>query len=220
MKYLLKNKTTGEEHLCEKVVIDGYDYYVNKNIPKIGDSVNFFNGDNYISKVIDKIGNSDRDIILEHMPESRKNGTLDYREMKKIIATNNPSIVDIPKVVDEVGSANWIAKDLHGYDKNVPLPTNDVEVNSFVEGYNKSQSTHSNTDEDMIEFTEWCNYPIYRADGELGFRKRVQVQYPDYNSYTIIDEKGNSLLPTGKFFTTKGLIEFWKEQKVKTIWYE
>lgn len=28
MKYKLINKTTGEEHLCDKVIIEGFDYYV------------------------------------------------------------------------------------------------------------------------------------------------------------------------------------------------
>ncbi len=28
MKYKLINKTTQEEHLCSKVVIDGFDYYM------------------------------------------------------------------------------------------------------------------------------------------------------------------------------------------------
>jgi len=28
MKYRLINKQTGEEHLCDKVTIDGFDYYV------------------------------------------------------------------------------------------------------------------------------------------------------------------------------------------------
>ena len=28
MKYKLISKTTGEEHLCDKVTIDGFDYYV------------------------------------------------------------------------------------------------------------------------------------------------------------------------------------------------
>ena len=29
MKYKLISKTTDEEHLCDKVTIDGFDYYVN-----------------------------------------------------------------------------------------------------------------------------------------------------------------------------------------------
>lgn len=54
--------------------------------PEIRDIVFLQNSYNYISKVTDKIGGSCRDIVLEKMPESRDMGTLDYREMKKIIA--------------------------------------------------------------------------------------------------------------------------------------
>lgn len=39
MQYKLINKTTGEETLCDKVVIDGFDYYVSDEKTKIGDWV-------------------------------------------------------------------------------------------------------------------------------------------------------------------------------------
>lgn len=32
MKYKLINKTTSEEHLCDKVTIDGFDYYLSDEI--------------------------------------------------------------------------------------------------------------------------------------------------------------------------------------------
>ena len=71
----------------------------------------------------------------------------------------------------------------------------------------------------MIEFYEWCNFPIYREHGNLGFNKRVMPQFPDYNVYTIIDETGKSILPQGKFLTTKELFQFWKEQQPKIVYY-
>lgn len=39
MKYKLINTQTGEEHLCDKVTIDGMDYYVNNSR---------FNNDEYV----------------------------------------------------------------------------------------------------------------------------------------------------------------------------
>lgn len=71
MKYLLKNKNTGEEQLCEKVVVDGFDYYVINQIPFIGE------------KSILQV-ESFKPMILTHFEECEP----DY-EGKKIIATNN-----------------------------------------------------------------------------------------------------------------------------------
>ena len=38
-KYKLINKQTGEEHLCDKVVIDGWDYYVSDELPQKNDKI-------------------------------------------------------------------------------------------------------------------------------------------------------------------------------------
>jgi len=59
-----------------------------------------------------------------------------------------------------------------------------------------------------IRFLEWCNTPVYRAAGELGFRLRVQPQFPEYNSYIILDETGYSVFPKGKFLTSQELFEY------------
>ena len=79
MKYLLINQETGEQTLCDKVTIDGFDYYayachgeIRLNDPVTDKYRVWFWGDNFS--------------LL---------GT------QKVIATNNPNI-DIPKVVDEV----------------------------------------------------------------------------------------------------------------------
>ena len=59
-----------------------------------------------------------------------------------------------------------------------------------------------------IKFLEWCNEPVYRASGELGFRSRVNAQFPDYKEYIIIDQTGYSILPKGKFLTSEELFEY------------
>lgn len=77
MKYKLIHQTTNEEHLCDKVSIDGYDYYALKTDIKLNDYIS----DGY--KVIKWVDNQS---LLGRA---------------KVIATNNPQI-DMPKVVDEV----------------------------------------------------------------------------------------------------------------------
>ena len=75
-KYKLINKQTGEEYLCDKVTIDGFDYYVSDVLTKC-EAVYAYN----------------------HIFKSIQN--CESTGYKKVIATNNPNI-DIPKVVDEV----------------------------------------------------------------------------------------------------------------------
>ena len=81
MKYQLISKQTGEQTLCDKVTIDGFDYYVSDEEIKSWDFVGFPS-------------------LLHWTPIQYVGGDLTGYE-KKIIATNNQSL-DIPKVVDEV----------------------------------------------------------------------------------------------------------------------
>lgn len=67
---------------------------------------------------------------------------------------------------------------------------------------------------EIIAFLKWCNTPIYRAAGELGFKMRAMAQFPDYNTYLVIDETGNSVLPEGKFLTAEELFEYWVDTRL------
>lgn len=78
-KYKLINTKTNEEHLCDKVTIDGFEYYVSDETPEHGNYITYKNQ-------LFIIQNGDNEL---------------FHLSKKIIATNNPNI-DIPKVVDEV----------------------------------------------------------------------------------------------------------------------
>lgn len=60
-----------------------------------------------------------------------------------------------------------------------------------------------------VDFIKWCNTPIHRSAGELGFKLRVQPQFPEYNSYLVIDATGCSVFPTGKFLSAEELYEYW-----------
>ncbi len=64
-------------------------------------------------------------------------------------------------------------------------------------------------DKDLIlDFITWKDFPIYRRSGELSFRHRCQPQYPDYKTYIIIDEKGENVLPKGKFLNREELFDY------------
>ena len=186
MKYKLINKTTGEEHICEKVVIDGWDYYVSDEKGQIGDIV--------VEKYVDgTIGLEQIDTLND----------IDLLLQKKVIATNNPSI-DIPKVVEEVEiieetackianvTLNWY-KDKNNKDRDESII---FHVDGIILGYNKSQETHPNSDDDMVEFAEWLtlNTNSTSIHGEYIYKNVRRV--------------------------TKELIQLWKEQRPKTLYYE
>lgn len=76
--------------------------------------------------------------------------------------------------------------------------------------YKKSlEVNNTNTMLSAVDFLKWCNTPVYRAPIEHGFRLRVQPQFPEYDSYIVIDETGYSVFPKGKFLTTEELYEYW-----------
>lgn len=168
-KYKLINKNTSEEHLCNKVTIDGFEYYVSDESPL---------GDEYVFEVdrVKFICSEDESTILD----------------KKVIATNNLNI-DIPKIVDNVRrlSIDYVNTKPFGVSKEFGF----LQGLGFIEGYNKSQETHPFSEDDMIEFLNW-----------------VQTNY-----YCV---EINIWLKEGNYYTTKELLQLWKEQKVNTLYYE
>lgn len=168
MKYKLINKTTKEEHLCDKVTIDGFDYYVSDELPKLNDVV------------ITSVGN------IHYIKDNSKD-FIEYISKlgKKIIATTSPNI-DIPKVVDEVEelSEKFIGCKYEDIEDSI----DQIGYDSFKRGYNKSQETHPFSEEDMIEFAEW------RRDFEFT---------EEFSRY----EK-------------EELLQVWKEQQPKIVYYE
>lgn len=142
MKYKLINRKTNKQHFCEKVTIDGFDYYLIEEFCEDGD---WF----YIS-ISNKI--------------EQYNKTFNYGEFhphkffwSKVIATNNPNM-NIPKVIDLV--------EILAYQHDIEtFLSSNLDYGSFVTGYDKSQQTHPFTDDDMIEFVEW----VYKNDYKLCF---------------------------------------------------
>lgn len=136
MKHLLINSKTGEKTLCEKVAVDGFDYYVSDEPIKEGQYQWF------------------------HKHESRKPILKAERDLandghrKLVIATNNPNL-DIPKVVDVVEE---LCKK-EGHDTILGVG------HIWIEGYNKSQETHPYSKEDVLEFVDFVYRSQFDTDG-------------------------------------------------------
>ena len=128
MKYKLINRATNEAHMCDIVTIDGFDYYFNSDYPTTGEYA-YDKGEIIKKTIIDNLSN--------------------YQQ--KVIATNNPSI-DIPKVIDEV---DYLYKN---HKQTFIWEPAKEGLFHFKAGYNKSQETHPNSDDDMIEFANWLLY--------------------------------------------------------------
>ncbi len=168
MKYKLINNKTKEETLCDKITIDGFDYYVSDEKPA--------KGEYFYNKIDDEIYG----LAEGHEIVYNKELKWDF----KIIATNNPNI-DIPKVVDEVQE---LAKQEHAYNHK---SVNEISFRlGFEEGYNKSQETHLFSEEDIIEFNVWQK--------------------------SLLGSKNDNWLIKK---SDKELLELWKEQQTKVIYY-
>ena len=180
--YKLKNIKTKEEHLCDKVIIDGFDYYVSDEKYAVGENcIGEDEGGLRIHKCV----------IL--------NNCLAIG-CKKVIATNNPNI-DVPKVVDEVDQYT-MAKE---YAIKTKSPNRESHRQGFVKGYNKSQETHPFSEEDMIEFAEWCQKPCLE-----------DLRQPN----VVYISSGNFYWYKHKKYTPKELLQLWKERNPKKVYYE
>lgn len=166
MKYKLINNKTKEETICEKVEIDGFDYYVSDEIAKPREY--------YYSYLTNKISVS----------FIQKN-----KDLKKVLCTNNPNI-DIPKIINEFENLAEQDADKCEYYKH-PNSDNGYydHVEGFKAGYNKAKETYQFTEENVLEFALFCaNFALSDEDTEDKTRKE--------------------------------LLDIWKEQQIKTIYYE
>lgn len=132
MKYTLINSKTGEKTLCEKVVVDGFDYYVSDEI-QLGTNNVWVATKSRVFKFELHMA-----VIKSNMP-------------RMVIATNNPNL-DIPKVLDliEILIEHHCRKEGLSWE-------NDYAKESLILGYNKSQETHPYSKEDMVDFLDWCS---------------------------------------------------------------
>ena len=148
MNYKLIHKTAQKEHICSKVVIDGFDYYVNnEKIPNknwfidIKDNTLWQNEAITMSKVL-------------------------FPECLLIITTNNPNI-GLPQVIDKVEELATLAypKDLHAWGINQFDDFNEKDRNVWKEGYKQSQETHPFSEDDIFSFGKFVYDYDYRIYG-------------------------------------------------------
>ena len=214
--YKLINKQTGEEHICQKVVIDGMDYYVSDEKPKLNDAV------------ITAVGN------IHYIKEDAKD-FIEYVSKlgKKVIATNNSNIY-IPKIVYEVGDLFKVGNrlkitTLYKLDESTGFQTYEGVVVKNRDGLSfnsddgkkfklqgtywfgslldqkieliyESQETYPFSEEDMIDFSQWVS--------------KYDWVFMSDKDHWVNDDL--SLHPK----TTKELLQLWKEQQTKTVYYE
>lgn len=135
--YKLINKTTQEKHICSKVVIDGFDYYVNNEDIQIED---YYIVSNNLEQCLSSYESNDLTDIC-----------------KKAIATNNPNI-DLPQVIDEVDLI--VEQEFH-----IKIPSDETKWKKALwkDGYNKLQLTHTFSKNDMIEFVEWIRIKDFQT---------------------------------------------------------
>lgn len=148
-KYKLINTQTKKEHLCDKVTIDGFDYYVSKETPTHEDCkegvTKLVWGINVFNSIYTYYRKGEVGMLFD---KNRAN------EYKRIIACNNPNI-DIPKIVDEVDVINIAEKILKSHPDFEAEGMNEYQngrFNGIIEGYNKSQETHPFSEENIKSF--------------------------------------------------------------------
>ena len=189
MKVKVINKNINQQFDCEEVKIDGYKYYIDYFQPI---EVGKWYISNQSPRLCVKIKEGKYPYI--HLNNKGEDIADFYTWKGVIICSNNPNI-DIPKVVNKVEK---LAKEQWG---NVHR----TGILGFIDGYNKSQETHPFSEEDMIEFVEWCQKPCLE-----------DLRQPN----VVYISSGNFYWYKHKKYTPKELLQLWKEQQPKVLFYE
>lgn len=147
MNYKLINKTTNEETICTKVVVDGFEYYITQDKVKLG------------CHIYDVLDGRIWKVTNEHCFSAYFEQ--DCVNWRTVIATNNPSI-DVPKVLDEVGELSPMEKML--------------EDESYVpKGTFKSQETHPYNQDDLIEFAEFTCKEYFNSEWQGSIEELMEI---------------------------------------------
>ena len=198
---LVHAKKQDTEHLCDKVTIDGFDYYLDYSQPI---KVDKWYISNQAPRLCVKIKEGKYPYI--HLNNKGEEIADFYTWKGVIICSNNPNI-DIPKVVNEVEKIadEWFL--INGYNQfdyihSHRIPDAITTNKLFKTGYNKSQETHPFSEQDMLDFVLW----------------------KDENKFSVISTKedwvSELLEYSGCVYTTKELLQLWKEQQPKIVYYE
>ena len=151
-KYKLINTKTGEQHICDKVIIDGFDYYVSDT--KIFE----LKPDDKYATIVE---NRRRIVFYTKHIQSKDN---------VVIATNNLNI-DIPQILEEPNETliHQIAANL-GYRM---LP-DDLEE-GIKAGYKESQEAHPFSEDDMVEFGKYAHNDAFSLSNVKTFKELFQL---------------------------------------------
>ena len=137
MQYKLINTTTKEEFICEKVVVDGYEYYVNDS--------EIIKDEFYISLETNYATEPKERYVLYCLGVG-----LNGENPKKVIATTNPSL-DIPQIIDEFEELKKEYFKSWSFGETNP----NHFYNVLRDAYKKAKEQYQYTKQDMIEFAEW-----------------------------------------------------------------
>lgn len=167
-KYALRDirQRDAQPIMCEKVTIDGFDYYVS-------DEKFSFN-----EKVFNTQENTIETWLLPHTTTSPC--------FKKVIATNNPDI-ELPKVVDEFELFQ------EEYFKNTSFGERNPKslYDALKAGYIQSQQTHPFSEQDMIDFANYCLETLFVNNDDTPTTKLFQL-WKDQQPITIYYDSGSN----------------------------
>jgi hypothetical protein len=64
-----------------------------------------------------------------------------------------------------------------------------------------------------IQFLLWCAERIQRPDGDLLSPQRVIAQFPEYDTFAVLDDQGRYV--EDKYFTAQEVYAFWAKNRMK-----
>lgn len=128
-KYKLINNKTKEEHICSKVVIDGFEYYVSDTY------INQLKPDDKYYTIVE---NPRR--VVQYSKHIQNNFS------QVVICSNNPDL-SIPQIIDEVEK---LADDIIGLQLG-----RSILVDGFIQGFNKSKELYPFSIEDIANLIQW-----------------------------------------------------------------
>ena len=176
MSIKIKNRFSGEEHVCDVLTSNGHQYYVNGDTAKNGDKL-YLLSDSLLGKTGDIITvvstkYSRTDIIKADGKPHWFASNTEYQKdwsWRKVFASNNPDD-DLPKIVDNIeyladtdsSKVEWDFESScgNGFDDH---------VNGFKNGFNESIGKYSNSDVDMIAFSKWLRENDTEENAEMFF---------------------------------------------------
>lgn len=194
--YQLININTGEKHICTKINIDGFDYYVNDSKILVWDY--FINKNRWLHQCTYLLGEDKSEIY-----DKDDRHYFDF-DCKKVVASSYTGIIDLPQIViDEIKEMAYKSISDVEFDETHP-----TLIEYFTKGYNQHAKTHSNSDEDMILFNEWCSNQFNRSY-PAGINEVLWFPRITWNK---VFEK--------RHYTSTELLQIWKAQQPKKVYFK